>query len=166
MHEIHEHNEKLSRKHKHPRVQQAAYCSRAVDRLRAGPANIPCVIEAGNPWVDTDFQGTDTVWWSDFNAANTYSSFQSNINAGTYYFDNWDNKYPNADVLDNDGTISYTESLQGSAGTCYMMASLASIGEFPSMVRNTYVTQTKNTAGILAVNFYIRGKPWTISIDE
>lgn len=47
-----------------------------------------------------------------------------------------------------------------------MMASLASIGEFPNMVRNTYVTQSKNAAGIIGVNFYIRGKPWTISIDE
>lgn len=69
-------------------------------------------------------------------------------------------------MLDSDGSIVYTESLQGSAGTCYMMSALASIGEFPDMVRNTYVTQTKNSAGILAVQFYIRGKPWTVSIDE
>lgn len=47
-----------------------------------------------------------------------------------------------------------------------MMASLSSIGEFPNLVRDVFVTDTTNSANAIIVKFYIRGKPWLVSIDH
>jgi len=33
-------------------------------------------------------------------------------------------------------------------------------------VRNAFVTPEKNSAGIIGVQFWIRGKPWVVDIDE
>lgn len=46
------------------------------------------------------------------------------------------------------------------------MASLASLAEAPAMIKDVFLTETKNSAGIIGVQFYIRGKPWTVSIDS
>jgi len=29
-----------------------------------------------------------------------------------------------------------------------------------------FITKTKNDAGIYAVRFYIRGKPWVVTVDD
>jgi hypothetical protein len=46
-----------------------------------------------------------------------------------------------------------------------MMASSA-LGEWPNLVKDIFLTKTKNSAGIIGVKFYIKGKPWVISIDD
>ena len=69
-------------------------------------------------------------------------------------------------IFDQDGTVGFNESIQGSGGTCYLMSSMASMGEYPDLVRNLFLTQEKNSANAVAVRFYIRGKPWVVSIDH
>ena len=56
--------------------------------------------------------------------------------------------------------------MQGEAGTCYIEASLASIAEFPDLVKNIFITKEKNDAGIYAFRFFIRGKPWIVTDDD
>ncbi len=51
-------------------------------------------------------------------------------------------------------------------GDCYYIASMASVAEYPALIKNILLTQTKNEASIYAVNFNIRGKPWTIAVDD
>lgn len=48
-------------KHSHPKVQSAgsAYCGRAVDRLKAGPVNIPDLMCKNEKYADPDFDGTN-----------------------------------------------------------------------------------------------------------
>jgi hypothetical protein len=46
------------------------------------------------------------------------------------------------------------------------MASMGSLVEFPELVENTFVTNTVNDAGIYAVRFFIRGKPWIVTVDD
>jgi hypothetical protein len=46
------------------------------------------------------------------------------------------------------------------------MASASSLGEWPSLIRNTFLTQTKNSAGISAVRLFMKGKPYVISVDD
>ena len=46
------------------------------------------------------------------------------------------------------------------------MAAMAGLGEFPDLVRGTFVNHEKNNAGIYGVRFYIRGKPWVVSVDD
>ena len=46
------------------------------------------------------------------------------------------------------------------------MAAMAAIAEFPSLVKNIVLTQTKNVAGIFGVKLYILGRPYVISVDD
>lgn len=156
------------KKHTHPKVQSAgaAYCGRAVDRLKGGPVNIPDLMCKNEKYADTDFDGTQQIYWSDYHQSSSYATYDQYLGDGTYYFRDWDNVYPNANIFDSDGTISFKEPVQGGAGTCYLIATLGSLGEFPELVKNMFVTQEKNSAEAIAVRFFIRGKPWVITINE
>lgn len=82
-------------------------------------------------------------------------------------FDRWPTKQSaSCDIFDSTESISYVDPRQGGAGTCYMMQAMGCIGEFPELVRNVFLTETKNAAGIHGIQFYIRGKPWHVSIDD
>lgn len=56
--------------------------------------------------------------------------------------------------------------MQGGAGTCYIEASMGAIAEFPDLVKNVFITKEKNDVGIYAFKFYVRGKPWIITVDD
>ena len=64
-----------------------------------------------------------------------------------------------------DDTVSYNEVNQGGAGTCYFMAALGSAGEWPEMITNMFL-QTESEIGLYLITFYIRGKPWMVSVDD
>lgn len=51
------------------------------------------------------------IYWTDYNTYGSYAGYQSNLDSGAYYFRNWDEVYPNADIFDLDGTISFNESI-------------------------------------------------------
>ena len=51
-------------------------------------------------------------------------------------------------------------------GDCYWISQMGGCAEFPSLIKTALLTQTKNSASIYAVNFFIRGKPWTIAVDD
>lgn len=65
-----------------------------------------------------------------------------------------------------DNNPSWSDIIQGTAGTCYIEASLAAIAEHPQLVKNIFVTQETNKAGVYAFRFYIRGKPWIVTVDD
>lgn len=46
------------------------------------------------------------------------------------------------------------------------MAAMGSISEWVDLSKNVFITDTVNEAGIYAIKFYIRGKPWIITIDD
>lgn len=82
-------------------------------------------------------------------------------------FSRWPTKQSSTcDIFDSDGTIHYEEPRQGRAGTCYVMQAMGGIGEFPELVRDIFLTKTKNDVGIHGLQLYIRGKKWHISIDD
>ena len=43
---------------------------------------------------------------------------------------------------------------------------MGSLAEFPDLVRETFVNTEINNEGIYNVRFYIRGKPWIVSVDD
>ena len=47
-----------------------------------------------------------------------------------------------------------------------MMSAMATVAEFPSIMGDVFLLKEKNAAGILAFQFYIRGKPWRITMDS
>lgn len=43
---------------------------------------------------------------------------------------------------------------------------MSSLAEFPDLVKNAFENTDKSESGLYNVRFYIRGKPWTVSIDD
>ena len=46
------------------------------------------------------------------------------------------------------------------------MAAMGSIAEFYDISKQVFLTKTVNDVGIYAIRFYIRGKPWIVTIDD
>ena len=98
----------------------------------------------------------------------------SSLSSSVYFFLEWafyggrferlGETYPDSTLF---GTNSnFTDPIQGMAGNCYILASMGAVAEFPSVLENVFLTKTTNTAGIYAVRFYIRGKPWYVTVDD
>jgi hypothetical protein len=46
-----------------------------------------------------------------------------------------------------------------------MFAGLGALAEFPSLLENIFLNDI-NDSGIYALKFFIRGKPWIITVDD
>ena len=79
-------------------------------------------------------------------------------------FERLGDNYPTSTLF---GTGSnFTDTVQGGAGNCYILAASGAVAEFPSVLENVFLTKTRNNAGIYAVRFFIRGKPWYVTVDD
>ena len=43
---------------------------------------------------------------------------------------------------------------------------MAPVDEYPSILKSAFLTKTRNNASIYAINFIIRGRPWTVAVDD
>ena len=63
-------------------------------------------------------------------------------------------------------TVSYDDINQQYLGDCYFLAGCATTASKPRGVLDVYnQTPAFNTAGVLALNVFIRGRPWTLVMD-
>ena len=72
-----------------PKVQQStsAFCTKAINRLKAGPEIIASVIANGTNYTDTSFTGPDMVYWNGDTVTTPSSTAVANsINTGAYMF--------------------------------------------------------------------------------
>jgi len=51
-------------------------------------------------------------------------------------------------------------------GNCYFLASITALAEFPDILKENFLVETKNDAGVYGLKFYVRGKPWVVDIDD
>lgn len=54
---------------------QPDYCSRGVERLKAGPANIPELICKNQKYADEEFRGSDMIFWPSYNTYGSYAGY-------------------------------------------------------------------------------------------
>ena len=43
---------------------------------------------------------------------------------------------------------------------------MSGVGEFPELIHDAFLTKEQNSAGIFGVRFFIRGKPWVVTVDD
>ena len=70
------------------------------------------------------------------------------------------------DAVTNKEVIDWKQVKQGGLGTCYIKAAMGSLAEYPDLVRSMFVNQETNALGLYNVRFYIRGKPWVVTVDD
>ena len=46
------------------------------------------------------------------------------------------------------------------------MAAMGVVGQYPEMLEDMFLVKEVNQKGIYAVRFYIRGKPWVVTVDD
>lgn len=142
------------------------FCTKSVDRLQAG-------FESLEDWEDESFwdesfepYGSEAVWWPDFTPYEEYQWFDNQFSRGKLYFTRFVNEYSDAELWGADGEVSFADIQQGEA-PAYLKASLSSFAEFPDMVKAAFPgTEELNDSGIYNVRFFIRGKPWIVTVDN
>lgn len=43
---------------------------------------------------------------------------------------------------------------------------MAAVAEFPEIVKSAFITKEFNKHGVYTIRFFIRGKPWLVSVDD
>jgi len=86
------------------------------------------------------------------------------LESGSYFFANWQDYLPDNHLFV--GEAKATGALQGEAGTCYIISSLATVAEVPGEIESLFYTMDDNVAGIYGVKFFVRGKPWLVDVDS
>jgi hypothetical protein len=66
----------------------------------------------------------------------------------------------------NNSREDWYDIIQGKTNNCYLISTMGSMAEKPHFIRDVFVTDTENEAGIYAFRFFIRGKPWIVTIDD
>jgi len=119
-------------------------------------------------YSDPDFvAGTNAVAQDPYVYSSTQvSNWRLAVANGSLQWKRWKDAVSSANVFNSASTPKPTDPRQGQLGDCYIMSSLSSVAEQPDYVKNAILTQYKNTAGIYAIRFYIRGKPWVVSLDD
>ena len=102
------------------------------------------------------------VYWSGYDFYSDIAFWSSS----SFWWQRWSSTWPTINLFPTNGTINFLQSIQLALGDCYYIASMASVAEYPSIIKNILLTQTKNSAAVYAVIFNIRGKPWTIAVDD
>lgn len=66
----------------------------------------------------------------------------------------------------NDGRPNTLDIDQGEVQDCFMLASAASLSLYPERIENMFLTKELNKEGIVAVRFFIGGRPIVITVDQ
>jgi len=115
------------------------------------------VIEAGEPWTDPDFPPCIQSFRKDEEAHK----------APGHFGDTW-KRAP--EIQKNLGVFkegpSFDDIAQGGVGDCYFLAALASVGEFPELIKARFITKKINKAGIYAVSLFINGREKVVMVDD
>ena len=136
--------------------------------MKKGPANIPELEDGGATYTDSDFTTPDALFWDGYETTTEEDAFDTGLADGTYTWDRWTSQSStSSNKLFYDTTDLWLDPNQGGAGTCYFIAAIGSAGEWPDMITDMFVSGTSDSAiGLYGIQFYIRGKPWVVTVDD
>ena len=146
-------------------------CKFSVKRIKEGPANWKKKIEKNKrKYKDSSFKGRETLYWRGYSSLTTTFQYNFGLLFGYYSFESLSVLYPDATLFGegefSEAPYTFLDTEQGSAGTCYIMAAMGAIAEFYDFSKKVFLTDQVNDVGIYAIKFYIRGKPWVVTIDD
>ena len=75
--------------------------------------------------------------------------------------------YPDATLWGDGDGIDFSDSTQGQGGTCYIISALSSLANYPDYIKSIFLEdEDLNNNGIYTLKFFIRGKPWLVTVDD
>ena len=105
------------------------------------------------------------LYWLGYDDLALWRTYEYGLWFNDFEFRRVKEVYPDATLFGNDNA-QWHDVMQGLTGDCYIHASMAAVAEFPQLIKNVMVNPTENEAGIYAFRFYIRGKPWIVTVDD
>ena len=141
-------------------------CTYSIDRLNANAhANDwQSIVAAGQPFTDDTFPfGTAIAWYNHCTGGAlettipymTWNRTTAMIKDATLW--------PTTGGIDN---ISYDDINQGQLNDCYFLSSCAVVAPRTTAMHSIFQTPAFNAAGLFALKAYVRGKPYTVVIDD
>jgi hypothetical protein len=102
------------------------------------------VIAAGKQYVDRNFGANwNSIYWNDYLTESTkkdMANLKELFDYGDMNWYNWGTKTPEMTIFDGDKDPTIEEPIQGNGGTCYIIASMTSVADRPSLLRNMFLT--------------------------
>lgn len=138
-------------------------CQFAVNRLKDGPEDWEAIIVSGQKYTDYSFDKKAMLYT--FPYSDWINTFFYNLDLwmGDSYWVRLGEEYPDNTLFGTSPT--WSDTIQGGIGNCYVFAGLGALAEFPDLLEDIFLNDI-NDSGIYALKFHIRGKPWIITIDD
>lgn len=143
-------------------------CRRAVNRLLDETADFNEIFKLANEdpefkFTDDTFSFPDSIHWPDV-PIDQYSL------AGQEERIEWtriSNRFWTEDYsMWGENNIEPDDSIQGQLGNCWLHVAGISIAEQPDRIRDLFLVDEKNSAGVYAATMYLLGMPITVVIDD
>jgi len=106
------------------------------------------------------------IFWLGYVDFNDWWNYNIDLAFWSMGYSRFQWQYGKESELFNGGKADFRDPTQGSIGNCYIMASMIAVSTKPGLIEKVFVTKEKNEPGIYIVNFYIRGIPWKIAVDD
>ena len=117
-------------------------------------------------WTDKTFSGKYMIQWDDMNV-------HPDNDQNKILYDHSTTFRKMSDVFSQDeyslfgrNSISPKDAIQGALGDCWIIAAASAVATDPERIKNIFLTQNLNNAGIYALRLYLLGVPVTVSVDE
>ena len=137
-------------------------CAAYIDRLYNGSVDFHQIIKDGKPWEDPQFPPNEALYNTNFEGVKDIYWNEDNVE--------WKRvtelRPSQRSSLFGRNGISNFDIDQGALGNCWVMGPLSSISRIPNMVKNIFLTDDMNSAGIFATRLYALGQPVTVSVDD
>lgn len=145
-------------------------CTRSVDRMlheNVNPNDLfrESMSDPTFKWTDPTFSGVETLNWSD-------NPMYNSLEWLTDSYDESENSVRISELFEygyslfGQTDISVHDPIQGKLGNCWIHAAASVVALDPQRIKDIFLTDTLNTAGVYSLNMYMMGIPTTVTVDD
>jgi calpain-15 len=141
-----------------------------VDKIANDFKVVEEIIGRGKVWTDPQFPpGKPSSLYYDWKTVPDTGSWQNIVwrRADEFLMDTrGSKKVEEIEVKVFDGEIEPEDCVQGALGDCYLICAISILAEYENRIKDIFITDDHNEAGIYAVTCYIDGKPTQVIVDD
>jgi hypothetical protein len=128
------------------RSSTTATCATNVNRLKAGPVNIPEIVYKGTQnasykFTDDEFSLFGALYNNYLQSATFKSNMDTNLGNSQYRWGRVGTEFPQANIINSSNSVAVNDVRQGGAGTCYFMSSIAAAASKPAVLLDSLLTK-------------------------
>lgn len=105
------------------------------------------------------------MFWAGYSPPSYIAQLTNRLSQRSAFFGRLSDYFPEASLWGSKG-IDYLDANQGGGATCYIITAMSGLASNKGVVERLFVNKQKSSNGIYGVNLFIRGKPWTVVVDD